>query len=320
MKEYIKWLFKVFPLPIIIMGTLGNILCVIVCRRKRVKEHAFSVCLIVLAVSDTIALHIGLWRWWMVSTFEYELRRTNALCKLILFFLWFSGDLSGWILSLITVQRFISVWLPTRANPLCSHKACLAACGCLILLSFLKNLHFLVVNYTASPITRYAYATGCEPVNSAYLHFLTNEWVITDLIMGAILPFITIAICNGMIIGKLCRAKKCESFKNCGRKRKFSNINVMLTLKSMIFLCLVMPWYMVVLVSTYVKMDRATLERMHDADYVTMLIWYTNPAINFYLYCLGGPLFRRELRSLCTRGNKVKVACVVDIDRTAIEL
>ena len=309
MKEAVKWLFKIFPVPIIVMGTLGNILCIIVCRRRRLREHAFSICLIVLAVADTISLNIGFWRHWVEHTFTYELiRRSSSLCKLSLFLPYCSGDLSTWVLCLITVQRFISVWLPTKAKSLCSHKGSSIGCTALTVLSIIKNIHFLTVEYKTVPLYQgnYTFISGCEPENTHYIHFLLNEWGIFDLIMAAILPFTVLAVCNSMIIAKLWRtAAARKSTVETSQERKITNINVMLTINSMVFLILVMPWYLIFVIQTYSEVDAAAKAGMNVALSVALFLWYINPAINFYMYCLGGPLFRSELKALFRRGNSI---------------
>ena len=271
------------------------------------KEHAFSICLIILAASDTFILHFGFWRWWTNATFTYELRRSDFLCKLHVFLLWFSGDVSSWILCLITIQRFISVWLPTKAKSLCNHKGSIVGCAIVAFLSLMKNGHFLIAEYK-SPAISYTYIGGCEPTSATYLHFLVNEWGILDLTMAAILPFTIIAICNGMIIVKLWKAAALKkSQTDTSREKKITSINVMLTMNSMVFLILVMPWYVVVVIYSYANVDASTLQIVNHAYSITLILWYVNPAINFYLYCLGGPMFRRELRALCGQRPRVGV-------------
>ena len=289
-QEIITWLYKIFPVPIILLGTLGNILCIIVYKRKKVKEHAFSICLMMLAVSDTIILNVGFGQRWITYTFSYELRRSNLLCKLSVFLTWFSGDVSNWILCLITIQRFISVWLPTKAKSLCNHKGSIVGCALVFCMCFAKNMHFLIAEYQ-SPVPGNTYIRGYEPTSATYLHFLVNEWGILDLTMAAILPFSIIAICNSMIIAKLCRAKASKrSQTETSREKKMANINVMLSLNSMMFLILVMPCYLVAVIYFLPNVDAATLESVKHAYNITLILWYINPAINFYLYCLGGPM------------------------------
>jgi hypothetical protein len=41
---------------------------------------------------------------------------------------------------------------------------------------------------------------------------------------------------------------------------------------------------------------------------VVNLIQYINNAIHFFLYCLTGPRFRSELKSMVSRNHKVSVA------------
>ena len=312
------WLFKIFPVPIIVMGTLGNILCVIVCRRKRLKEHAFSICLIVLAVADTFTLHIGFWQHWVKITFAYELtRRSSTLCKLVVFLSWCFGDLSSWVLCLITIQRFISVWLPNKAKPLRSHKGSAIGCATVAVLSIVKDFHFLTVEYKTAPDYQgnYSALSGCEPKNPHYTNFLLNEWGIIDLTMAAILPFTILAVCNSLIIAKLWRAAAVrKSTAETSRQRKITNINLMLIINSMAFLILVMPWYLIVVIQTYTN-GGSPMTGIDVAYSVTFFLWYVNPAINFYMYCVGGPLFRRELKALFRCGNSIGNA-VTEGDRS----
>ena len=238
-QEIITWLYKIFPVPIILLGTLGNIPCIIVCRRKKVKEHAFSICLMMLAVSDTIILNVGFGQWWITYTFSYKLKRSNLLCKLGVFLPWFSGDVSNWILCLITIQRFISVWLPTKAKSLCNHKGSIVGCALVFCMCFAKNMHFLIAEYQ-SPAPRYTYIGRCEPTSATYLHFLVNKWGILDLTMAAILPFSIIATVWSSPNFVELRPRK-DLKRKTSREKRMANINVMLSLNSMVFLILVMP-------------------------------------------------------------------------------
>ena len=293
-----------FP-PICVLGTLGNILCIIICRRKRVKQHSFSICLIVLAVSDTVSLHSSLWTWWIDLISEHLIVRSSLSCKLENFLVWLSGDLSSWVLCLITIQRFISVWLPTKAKSLCSSKSSIVGCVTLIVLASAKNLHFVAFEYTIRrrSLENTTFLTICEAKSETYEHFLFNGWAILDLVFGAMIPFLIIAICNGMIVGRLYKIAR----KRCAdsRERKMNNINVMLTLNSMTFLILVVPIFIVSTIISYGKLDPNTMESVIDVYHITLLLWLVNPAINFYMYCLGGPLFRRELKEFFNRGNRV---------------
>ena len=305
MKDSIAWMLKICFLAIIILGTLGNILCIIICRRKRVKQHSFSICLIVLAVSDTVSLHSNLWTWWIDLISEHLIVRSSLSCKFELFFLWLSADLSSWILCLITIQRFISVWLPTKAKSLCNIKCSIIGCVVLIVLASAKNLHYVAFEYTIRrrSLKNTTVFARCEPESGAYEHFLFNEWAILDLVLGAMLPFLIIAICNGMIVGRLYRTdrQRCDD----SRERKMNNINVMLTLNSMAFLILVVPIFIIGTIIGYGNLNPNTMESVKDVYHITLLLWMVNPAINFYIYCLGGPLFRRELKEFFHRGNRV---------------
>ena len=205
-------------------------------------------------------------------------------------------------------SAFYKRMVTNKGQVLCNHKGSIVGCAVVAFLSLAKNGHFLIAEYVSGPTISYTYIGGCEPTSATYLHFLLNEWGILELTMSAILPFTIIAICNGMIIAKLWKvATSKKSNTESSQDKKINNINVVLTINSMVFLILVIPWYVVVVIYSYANVDAATLVSVNHAYNVTLILWFINPAINFYLYCLGGPMFRNELRALCCtgRGNKV---------------
>jgi hypothetical protein len=53
--------------------------------------------------------------------------------------------------------------------------------------------------------------------------------------------------------------------------------------------------------------------RAHLADAVTQQLVYTNSAINFFLYCLSGSKFRKELIAIFRKTNRVGTGMEISV-------
>ena len=62
---------------------------------------------------------------------------------------------------------------------------------------------------------------------------------------------------------------------------------------------------LVIVIKTFAENGSSLMASLNEAYSVTISMWYLNSAVNFYMYCLGGPLFRRELKALFRRGNSI---------------
>ncbi|XP_055955440.1 uncharacterized protein LOC130012150 [Patella vulgata] len=70
-----------------------------------------------LAIADSLVLYIGLLRIWINELTGIDaMDLTNWLCKLTCVFGYFSSDFSVWLIIAVTVERFIVVCFPFKAN------------------------------------------------------------------------------------------------------------------------------------------------------------------------------------------------------------
>ena len=81
------------------------------------RKLTSSLYLTVLAVSDTIALYSGPLRWWILHLTDVDIASSSpGLCKFSNFMEYASADISAWTLVVLTTQRFVSVWFPTKSR------------------------------------------------------------------------------------------------------------------------------------------------------------------------------------------------------------
>ena len=151
-------------------------------------------------------------------------------------------------------------------------------------------------------------------VQPAYDWFFVNVWYWIDFTLLAFVPFVVVLTGNCVIITCVVRAVRFRYRQDshpggrgsggatAGDKGKaVTSSTVMLMTVSVVFLLTTCPN-----VVYFLKIDDWLAEstdaqseaRLHLAFTVTNLLYYTNNASNFFLYCLAGSRFRRAMSQM----------------------
>ncbi|ELT87212.1 hypothetical protein CAPTEDRAFT_106134, partial [Capitella teleta] len=108
---------------LIITGTIGNALSLIVMRTKKFKCSAASVVLSSLAISDTGNLLVSLNRTWIDELSGFNMKHLNrTACKTSTFISFLFSHLSSQFVLLLTLERLVSVFFPLHSSQLCSRR------------------------------------------------------------------------------------------------------------------------------------------------------------------------------------------------------
>lgn len=104
--ELYRYLFPV----ILLLGTTGNCLSMVVLRRRAMRRGCSSVYLTSLAAVDTVVLYVsGLKTWVRIQT-KFELMHVSDMtCRLVKYSFFSSSQLAAWIVVAVTIERFIIV-------------------------------------------------------------------------------------------------------------------------------------------------------------------------------------------------------------------
>ena len=306
------------------IGTGGNILSIIICRRKSIRKTKLTFYLTSLAVCDTVALNSGLARWAILYGFDIDLKETSVvLCQSLAFLVSAAADMSCWVLTMVTIQRFVGVCIPLKINVVCGYRGMRASLGMAAILAFGKNLHFLVTSWSTGHTylvydNQSAYF-GCTPVKEGYTRFVLLAWPMVEFVFQAGLPFVVILTCNIMIIAKLISRQKNKDAKHnnpatqdSGHK-KLTSMTIMLLVTNISFLILTSSIYGMWIYWKFADIDETAFETMRP---YSLLLYYLNFAINFFLYVISGPMFRRELVCLLKRKSKIHAVNSIQIEQT----
>lgn len=307
-----KNLWQIIPPIFIIVGTIGNILSVIILLQPKIVKSTSALYLIVLAFSDTVVLYTGLMRHWLQYEFGLHVRHySEAGCKIHIFLTYFSLDFSAWLLVAVTFDRLVLVWFPHKAKHRCTKST-----GCIIISTIFVflvavNAHILhgsaSRNITEGNITTYK---NCEFIDDSYKLFFNETWPWIDFAIFSLIPFCCLLIGNTLISIKILKWHKEKSRRtstknnNSGPNTRMSSITLMLFTLNTVFLFCTTP------ISIYNIFEDQSRTSWTDYDYarhdlhwsICNILMYFNNTFNFLLYIFSGSRFRNEAKSLFFQG------------------
>ena len=177
-----------------------------------------------------------------------------------------------------------------------------------------------------------AFDTGEDTINNTglcvvvreYIEFYYSVWSWFDLLIFSVLPWLCLVVSNSVLLWTLnvsirqaqhsLGSAHTDGFS--GRKKQASSMTVTLFAVSMAFIVLNLPMSCVQVLGFYHYMV-GSLDYYHQSKLIAycyviaMALWQSNSAVNFYLYCLTGSKFRRELKrmfSCATAGSNARAA------------
>lgn len=297
---------------IMITGTIGNILTVLVLLRQWKTFSSTSLYLMILAISDTVVLFTGPLRNWIKFSWDIDVRYlSNAGCKTSVYITHSSLYFSSWLLVAVSVERAASVIVPHKVKLWCTKRN--AAIVILALFVFIFGVDILILVMYEQTDTK-----QCSPADR-YLDFIQDVFPWIDLCLAFAVPFALLLVCNIIIITYLQKSLKQRKrmMASHGQNKKSSGRDPTSISILMIGLCVV--FFLSMTPSTIFifympdQINDILARRKSDpdgawADYqylayqhaVVNVVSYTNAAMNFILYVFSGTKFRKELISMFT--------------------
>ena len=256
-------------------------------------------------MTDLLVLNLGLLRHFLVALMGYDLVRTYSQdsCKIHTFLVYFLGQFSAWVLLLVTVERFISVWFPFKARYLCTYKQ--AAIGLVILAVFISsaNVHFFWTRgLLVSALGNDTVKLSCNNLEE-YYYFTGIILDILDALLIAFIPCVCMIVLNILIIIKLNRLRRRNQrgviFTPDSNSAKVNTMTAMLLTVTFTFILLMSP------ITLYLigQNDWWEYQYYNDSSFkiyfaAAVQLMYMNNAINFLLYYVSGNMFRKEFKEL----------------------
>ena len=198
-------LWKYFSPPLVLGGTVGNILTLCLLSRKRFIKKPVTLYLIFLAITDTALLDVNLSYRWIKVVFNFDMKLiSDATCKLYTCGIYLLHGLTSWMIVLATVDRCLTLFYPWWARDIFSRACSAVLIGITSLIIVIFNVHFLL---TQELFLVYNKQTG-ESVKTCNTYLQSHRWFVhciwpwVDLSLFAVVQFAIVIMCNGCIMGQ----------------------------------------------------------------------------------------------------------------------
>ena len=296
-------------LPLIILGTIGNILSLIVLSRGNLRRQAGTVFLISLAVVDTLFLYLEIFHnWYLALTGIYLRDSTVVACKCMRFFLVVSTWSSAWLLVALTLQKLVAVCFPFKASRFNTMRTSIVIAAIILLISMGLSSHFFWTFGRTSELKNNTIVVDeCVKLDK---HFLHNIWPIIDGLLNSLIPAALLIIFNIIIIHKI-RGQK-DRFRNSisgyhtrKRDKSYTKSFKLVILMSVSFIILITPINVYFIGRGYWNTENNphTREKLRLFYTVASLLQGVHHACNFILYCLSRQTFRKDFVALFSIGT-----------------
>lgn len=327
-----------YTLFLIIIGTICNFTSFMIMHKKNMSKHSCMRYLSILSLTDVIVLY----QWNMNTFFKYNLSIPPIYsdleeislfwCRWISYLAFSSLQLSSWLLSLVSFDRFMIIYSRWWRTHIMSEPKIVN----LIIISLatficLLNSHILFLNgykkmelkknpmllTTSSTSVNYNNNNTLTNIlmNSSFESNLTNiikyeevvvcykslhsstyifpNWQRVHLLMYNFIPFSIMFICNSMIIYNI----KFHSSHKIKTKSKSNNkrktrTSFMLVLVTFSFMFMTLPS---VIVHTFFRDFLGNKPYRRLVNLIVNNLLHTSHAIDFFLYVFTAPNFRAEL-------------------------
>ena len=303
-----RMLIVTCSLPIVILGTVGNLLSIVVIIKGKLSKLAVAPFLVCLGIADTITLYTGiLFHWYRYTFGEDTLENSVVLCRFLMFSFVAFRWTSAWIVVAMTAQRLGAILFPIKARLAITWRVSLIASLAIWLLSCISALHILCATYPNSDGKQNQLFITCAKVHMLYVSDILSYF---ELIIGLVFPFSLLVVFNALIIYALAKHKK-TSVGNQSVDSKVGNLTTMLLAVSVVFLVLNLPTNINLLLgfTNFSKGEGGRLEGSGSRELlfaISTILQSLNHAINFVVYAASGPRFRFQLRALVCKTPRVE--------------
>lgn len=315
----ISTLIWVYTSPILLLtGTVTNTLSICVLQRKALTKQTTTFYLTVLSFIHLFVLYFGLGTAWLKRAFDFDIRlQSDCLCQFVTFVVNVFLNMSVWTLVAVTIDRCIIVCLPHHSQTLCRLKHAKCTVAAIFASVALANIHI----FWGVSLSKTSDSSQEECTHGNYFNEFVFPWI--SLTVGFLLPFTTMVITNSFIVRGVYASHKRLAYQysttsggswnklsaNSDRypphgnrspphRDKLSSLTTMLLARNATFLILTLPIMIFLIVEPYYVSEDQDSAALYLTWAIVNICDYSDHAINFFLYCLAGSTFRKELRNM----------------------
>lgn len=299
-------IIKVGAPLLILTGTIANTFLFIVMLRPSIRPTMTSHYLRVLAVFDTCLLWIGYSRHWIWIVYKFDIRNlSNVVCIGHRFLVYWSGYFTAWLLVCVTVERLIGVIFPRFAHLNTSRSPRKITCCVILPMGIALAItcgHFLWSYDLQESDLSNPGQSSCKMVPS-WRYVIQSVWPWIDFTVYSLVPFMIITLSNILIISTIRRLRFKTSVHTWS-----------LVFVSTAFLLTTCPYtiYQILHLHGLIVLNCDVREMW---DNIMTFLYFSNNAINFFIYCLCSSRFRGEfIKMFKKESERLRIVRVRELD------
>lgn len=301
----------VITLIMLVIGTIGNVMSLLVLRRTAFRNVVSSIYLRCLTIIDLLILYTGLLRKIIFFLVGIDIRwYFLEICGVHYWLTYSFLHCSAWVRIAFTIQRISSVWLPHGSRFRFNHRTARINLAVLIFVILATNSHMLYGKRPEPIEENNQTILRCGFVNKEYKQFFGKYWTIVDFLLFPAIPSVLMITGNLLIILKVFKSKhnvernasKRSDGHTNSRTSRFSSMTLVLIVLNVSFIILTAPFGIMMIGNTYFSLSENLYWILFD---VFDVLTYVDNSVDFLLYCLTGSLFRQELKKMLSRTGTV---------------
>lgn len=297
--EIAAYLWKAISPIIFIVGMTGNMIIVVGLKKMNFQRRPPYIFLFVLAIFDMVVLCVGLSQYWVLYTFDYNLRLVGeAGCRISLFVIYWSMQCSSWILVCVVFERFLKIKFPLKYMRFVTIPRCVRVIVIVMVILGGIDMHLLITNGIKFDKNE----TKCTSLNADYLYYDEYVFIWVDMTFVSILPFLLMISMNAVMVNVLRQSREFRRHSvpntmTMNRMNRFDKrLTTMLLVTSIYFLFTTLLISIYYIVDTYKKSKGNYTAAVKEISWTILYLFqFTNYAMNFILYTLSNKRFKKKL-------------------------
>ena len=296
-KELITKIF-VLALPVVlVMGAVGNFFSFIIFSREKFRKTSFSLYFRVLAFSDTFTL-LYIINDVSAALLDQDLVNSSYfMCKIFNYLIYSIAASSGSLLVVVSLDRMLSIIKPNKY--LFLKKTRTQATICFVAFSYNLIFYIPLIVYKDYEIQR----NLSEENSTGFVYQCTDRqetnivyWM--DMFNSTLMPFLLMVMSTFVTVSRLfkSRAKTMIKAKHSSSSSRLKKRDVRLAITSAVldafFILCNFPLCAFYLTQDFVRLDDVDLNLFY---FSTLLFYYLNFGVVFYVNFFTNALFRNEL-------------------------
>ena len=239
-----KIVYKYICLAIFVIGVIGNLLSVLVFSRASLRRRSCAIYFLALAITDIASLSASFIDTVLPSYNNVSLTTKSLfICKLNPLMVYFTTDLSNFLLAVASIDRAVSIQCPSTSKNFCRARIAIYIILSMSLVFLLINGHifwgFEIIDDNGQRVclpskSKIVYHNEPNSMNYDRFYAIFDS---LDMLFAVVIPFIVMLICNIIILIRVISSRRSittiltttiQSKKTRKRHEKEKQLTVML--------------------------------------------------------------------------------------------